>query len=108
MVGFVVFYYFYGYVKGIEYTPTTTGDMGQKRIDVYFTKGDNLYNVWMTSTDYDVDISGFNMIIDTIKPNNLFFSFFQQVFIFHNISCYCYPNQIGFTNINPIPLIHIF
>ncbi len=54
-------------VKGIEYTPTTAGDMGQKRIDVYFAKGDNLYNVWMTSTDYEADISGFNMIINSIK-----------------------------------------
>lgn len=58
-----------GGVKGIEYTPLSSGDANQKRIDVYFAKGDTLYNIYLTSNDYEADLPGFNMIIDSLKIN---------------------------------------
>lgn len=57
--------------KGVEYIPTGSADpdTNGKKIDVYFAKGDTLYNIHLATTNYDVDISGFNMIVNTINVN---------------------------------------
>lgn len=55
--------------KGIKYIPTSSDDSvtNGKKIDVYFAKGDTLYNIHLATTNYDADLSGFNMIVNTIK-----------------------------------------
>ena len=53
-----------GGVQGIEYVPT---GYGRQRVDVIFAKGDTLYNIYLTTNDYNADKDGFNMIINTMK-----------------------------------------
>lgn len=59
-------------IKGIEYTPkeyVSQGKYSAKRVDVYFAKGDKLYNLFMTTTNYAADRPGFDMILNTLKIN---------------------------------------
>jgi|GEM_PF-1375839 hypothetical protein len=58
-------------VSGMEYVEKSTDDLsnnlGGRYVAVYFAKGDNLYQVHMTSTDFDADKPGFDMIINTLQ-----------------------------------------
>jgi len=55
--------------NGIEYTPIgyiKQGKFYSMRVDVYFVKGDNLYNIWLTTTNYEEDRPGFDLILKSI------------------------------------------
>jgi hypothetical protein len=55
-------------VKGIEYIPTGS-NIDRQRVDIFFAKGDNFYDIFITTNDYESDKSGFEMIIKTLKFN---------------------------------------
>ncbi len=53
-------------VNGIEFIPTGDNAHSQ-RIEVYFSKGDTLYDIYITSNNLDDDKQGFDMIINTMQ-----------------------------------------
>lgn len=52
-------------VKGIEYIPTSNSN----RIDLYFTKGNDVYNIFISSNDIQSNSEGMDTIINTLKFN---------------------------------------
>jgi len=56
-----------GGVPGIEYIPTDYNSDGMERVDVVFVKDDTLYDIFLTTKNYDNDKEGFDMIINTMK-----------------------------------------
>ena len=56
-----------GGVNGIEYIPTGYNSYGTERVDVIFVKGDTLYDIWLTTSNYGADKDGFDMIINTMQ-----------------------------------------